>query len=355
MGRPLAHLALRARGSVAVLLGTMLTAALPAAALPATTQLADQPAPQNSHELQEVRVTAPKFTRRKLKRVAIRFVQLHGAVSPVIDQVGRWRVDVCPMVSGLNPASSVFVTRRVTEIAQSVGAPTRGVGETCAVDIEIVFTAQPQQLLDHIATAYPILLGSSRSAGDTTFRHAIQSWYVTGTRAVDGVNLPDASFGNANTAATGNPADGMRDMDMQITGPTAPPFSAGLQIDVPGGEGTAVTGLAGSHFTKGLTSEFVHVFVIVDSGKVAGDSLRSISDYIAMLALTRMGSLDGCNDLPSIIDLLSSGCGEREKPQTLTDADTAYLKALYSADLEMNLNIERGDMRDRMVKVIMGR
>jgi hypothetical protein len=88
---------------------------------------------------------------------------------------------------------------------------------------------------------------------------------------------------------------------------------------------------------------------------VAGDSLRSISDYIAMLALTRMGSLDACSELPSIIDLLSSGCDARDKPQALTDADTAYLKALYSSDLEMNLNIEQVDMRDRMVMSITGR
>jgi hypothetical protein len=39
----------------------------------------------------------------------------------------------------------------------------------------------------------------------------------------------------------------------------------------------------------------------------------------------------------------------------LTAADTAYLKALYSSDLETNLNIELADMRDRMVTAIAGR
>jgi hypothetical protein len=33
-------------------------------------------------------------------------------------------------------------------------------------------------------------------------------------------------------------------------------------------------------------------------------------------------------------------------------ADIAYLKALYGADLDMNLTVEQGDMRRRMLQVI---
>jgi hypothetical protein len=145
--------------------------------------------------------------------------------------------------------------------------------------------------------------------------------------------------------------------DNQVMPGIPPPFLGGLVVDAPhpNGRGIAPSGMPGSYLSKSLTSELLHVFVIVDSRKVAGDSLRSISDYIAMLALTWMGSLDDCGELPSIIDLLSSGCDERDRPQALTDADTAYLKALYSSDLEMNLNIEQVDMRDRMVMSITGR
>jgi hypothetical protein len=351
MAGQLSRRALRTSRWAAVLLGAMLSAALAAAAQPL-----DQSAPQDVHPLQQVQVTASKLDRHTLKLVAIQFVKLHGAVSPLIHQIGRWRADVCPKVTGLNPRADAFVSRRVQEVARSVGAPTRGVGKGCAVNVEIVFTPEPQQLLNHIAKSYPMLLGSSRSAGDTTFRHAIQSWYLTGTRVVNGVNPPDPSFGNANSMKGQSAgADIVRDADMLITGPSSLPFTSGLTVDVPGSSGTAATGLAGSYFTNGLASEFVHVFVVVDTSKVAGDSLQSVSDYIAMLALTRMSSLDGCNELPSIIDLLSSGCGSHAKPQALTGADTAYLKALYSADLDMNLNIELGDMRDRMVTAIAGR
>jgi hypothetical protein len=359
MGRPLAHLALRTCGWAAVLLGAMLAAALAAAPLAAAAQSADQSAPHDSRSLQEVHVTASKLDRRTLKRVAIQFVKLHGAASPVIDQIGRWQADVCPRVTGLNPAAATFVSRRVEAVARSVGAPTRGVGKRCAVNVEIVFTPEPQQLLNHIAKTYPVLLGSSRSAGDTTFRHAIQSWYLTGTREMEGWNPPaDAPMllgavegcTGCNGEAAGWGIQG--EIDLALSQSLNPD---GAHVDPAHGRGFAPSGMPGSYLTKSLTSELLHVLVIVDTRKVAGDSLRSIADYIAMLALTRMGSLDGCSELPSIIDLLSSGCDERDKPQALTDADTAYLKALYSSDLEMNLNIEQGDMRDRMVAAITGR
>jgi hypothetical protein len=130
--------------------------------------------------------------------------------------------------------------------------------------------------------------------------------------------------------------------------------SDGARVDPAYGGGYAGFGSAASYFTHGFTSELLQVFILVDTNKVAGDSLSSISDYIAMLALTRMSSLDDCSKLPSIIDLLSSGCGKREKPMALTETDTAYLKALYSANLEKTLNLEQGDIRDKMVTAITG-
>jgi hypothetical protein len=287
-----------------------------------------------------VRVTASKLNRRTPKRVAIQFVKLRGAVSTATDQIGRWRMDVCPQVTGLTPVAGAFVSRRVKAVARSAGAPTGQVGKRCEVNVEIVFTPEPQPLLKHIAKAYPMLLGSSQSAGDTTFRHAIQSWHLTGAKAEVGLKVSpfmEYWLGAGQDAVNG------------------PPLPDGAGVDPAYVKAFAAGDSGGSHLSTALSSELVHVLVIVDARKVAGDSLRSIADYIAMLALTRMGSLDACSEPPSIIDLLSSSCDARDKPRALTDADTAYLKALYSSDLEMNVNIELSDMRDRMVKVIMGR
>ncbi len=314
--------------------------------LPAVLAAAAQtgaPLPPDSHSLQQVEVVSSKLSRRALNRIVTHFVASHAEPTGTMNQVGRWREVICPKTSGLKPLYAEFVSRRIMAVAHSIGAPTARSVRGCAVNVEIVFTPEPQELLNHIARSYPLLLGSSRSAGDTRIRRAVQSWYLTGTRSMEGWNPPVTGLSSAPSG------------DMQIQAAISAPFLTGLQIDPPYGHGFAPGGISGSHLGAGLTSELLHVFVIVDSREVAGLSLRSVSDYLAMVALTRIGSLDACSELPSITDLLSSGCGTRAKPPALTAADTAYLKALYSSDLEVNLNIEQSDMRDRMVSAIAGR
>jgi hypothetical protein len=306
---------------------------------------AEKPSPSRSQPLDEVTITARKYERRALENVIIpKFVQSHGSPSPGINQLGRWRDGVCPRVSGLQPAYNQFVVRRLAAVAQSVGAPAKPVGQPCRVNIEIVFTPQPQALLDRIAKVFPTLLGSSRTHGDTTFTRPVQSWYLTGTRALNGYNPPVVGL-DASPPPT---ADNHADASVSL------PLSYGVQVDPPYGNGTTATGLAGSRLGKGLASEFLHVFAIVDSRQVEQSSLMAVSDYLALVSLTRMSSLDTCSELPSIIDLLSSGCGTRARPTGITAADTAFLKSLYSSDLAHNINIERGDLHDRMVTTLLG-
>jgi hypothetical protein len=300
---------------------------------------AAQPAPQDSSQMSEVQVIASKLDQQKLSHVAMKFVESHAAVNPAIHQMSRWKAGICPSVTGLTPQADAFVLSRVEDVARSIGAGRRGADPKCEINVEIVFTSEPQKLLDHIAKDFPVLLGSSRSAGDTAFSRAIQAWYLTGTTSTAGFQPPT------------DPGDAT--LLQALSDPESK--SSVSSVDPDYGSGRQPSGLTGSYFTKGLTSELRHVFVVVDRGKVATLSVRAIADYVAMLSLTHMGSLDTCSDLPSIIDLFSSGCVERGKPASLTDADTAYLKALYSSNRETNLNLEQGEMRDRMIKTILGK
>jgi len=45
------------------------------------------------------------------------------------------------------------------------------------------------------------------------------------------------------------------------------------------------------------------------------------------LALTQLSSLDTCQQLPSIVNMLATGCDK--KASALTDNDLAYLRGLY--------------------------
>jgi hypothetical protein len=297
----------------------------------------------NGQPLEEVTVVG-KTDLPTLKHEIHQFVQSHGKPSTLIGQIGRWREKVCPAVTGLQGAAAEVVSHQIENVARSVGAPTVTSGKQCSVNIEVVFTGQPQALLDHIATTkYHPLLGYYRETElkqVTTFSHPVQAWYMTGTRSLDaGLPIAGLDFGHSG-AETG--ADDITSI-----------LSTGLKIDSAAHDGSLGFGASGnpeSYFTKGLRSEFMHVLIIVDSKAVAKYSLRTISDYIALFALTRIGSQDTCSGLSSILTLFDAGCGQ--PPAELTSADTAYLKALYGADLDMKLALEQGDIREQMLQTI---
>ncbi len=76
--------------------------------------------------------------------------------------------------------------------------------------------------------------------------------------------------------------------------------------------------------------QFLNVFVIVDLRKTGNKPLGVITDYVAMLALSQPRSLGQCNALPSVTDLFAD-CPGRPAPDGVTQADAAYLTALYTA------------------------
>ena len=274
--------------------------------------------------LQEVTVTAHRqIDDRTLDRVIIpRFVASHGAPNPKSNQVGRWTpyLPVCPSTLGLKPAFADYVSRRVLAVAAMVGAPAARYGR-CKFTVEIVFTPGPQEQVSYLAKTYRALLGYDQGSlkQRLTFTRAIQAWYTTATHTEGGPRCLGGWSVDSDAPLCNEQAQG-----------------------------------SASRLSNGMLSGIVNVLIIADSKQVDGHSLASIADYIAMLVLTRT-SVDGCSELASIIDLLSPDCAGRAPPDSITPADIAYLKALYSADLEKNLNLEEGDMHYRMSRKVLGR
>jgi hypothetical protein len=327
-------------------------------ALPQLATAASTTAPSNQFDaangqpLPEVTVIG-KMDKHTLNRVINQFIDSHAEPSPVISQIGRWREELCPKVTGLQDPYRDFVSNGIIKLAKSVGAPTRLNPAKCNANIDVVFTPDPQALLDGITQKYRSLLGYYPIADikqATSFTHPIQAWYVTGSRTLNGF-LPlkmGAGHGPPSVGCCGE------------AGPPQPPsaiqpFVVGMQIDSvetagTSGEGMGPTGTAGSRLSHGLRSEFVHVLIIVDAKTVAKYPLQTISDYVALLALTHIASLDNCSQLPSILNVFGKDCAA--PPVAFTASDAAYLKSLYGADLDTNLNIEKGDLRQRMLDVI---
>jgi hypothetical protein len=246
------------------------------------------------------------------EKIIPQFIRSHGA-NTRIGQLARWKSGICPKTDGVEPAYASFVSGRVQDIAKRVNAPLPAVCKAADTNVHILFTDEPQKLIDAIAAQNSTVLGfhfASQLKRISTVRHPIQAWYVTATQGRTG--LPEID----------NPFEG---------GPAGEP---------------------GSHFGRQLSSVFLHVLVVIDLNRMEDDTFDQISDYIGLLVLSQPASLDDCSELPSILDLFAAGCRTRPRPAELTAADAAYLTALYGIDLRTFDTVERGAISNRMMRAI---
>jgi hypothetical protein len=262
--------------------------------------------------LPEVTVTAPRppDPQQLAGESVPNFIKSHGKPATLSGQLGRWVTEICPRTEGLAPAFNAFVAARIEAIAASVGAPHQWAAE-CRPNVGIYFTADPQALLDEVVKHAPQLLGfhyPHQVKRLATVNRPVQAWYVTAMRGSTGPDVIDDIWGSL------------------------PP------------------GRLGSRLMLGRSSLIVFVLIVADSRKLAGYSVGSISDYIALLTLSRPASLDGCGQLPSIIDLMSPLCGVNSTATAMTAGDMAYLRALYSLNMEEPLSLQRADLQDKMVR-----
>ena len=263
------------------------------------------------------------------------FVRSHAAPSR-IGHMTRWRQPVCPTTLGLDPAMNQFVTDRIKAVAAEVGAPQGN----CKSDVVIVFTAKPQALMDSVRKKAPALLGfhyPAQAKRLATVTRPIQAWYVTATSS------------SASRAGLGGLAAG------QLSGALGAGAQDGPGVGIDDSDAPVAGGCAGSHFSDCLSNQIVAVVVVADRNEVADHTIGSIADYIAMMVLTKVDQGQDCSELDSISNLMAGKCDAAAvRPQALTLADLAYLKALYSINMTEVMWVQRDSVADIMAKVMAG-
>jgi hypothetical protein len=274
------------------------------------------------------------------RRVLHDFTKTFAAPTPVTGKIARWEHPICPVVAGQNPHFTNFITQRVKYIALAAGAPVN-TEASCTPNIEIVFTTTPQDLLDTVSRDDQHYLGYFSSVAQkkalATVIRPIQAWYATESTDIKGRRRLDTgrsivggttveNFNSLSTSSSGDIGSN--------TGGTAltdmPPFFAST----------------GNHLNDGIHTGFVHVLIVIDSTKLAGQGIVPLADYISMLALTQLNSLDACQDLPSIVNRMAPDCGRAV--DGLTKYDLAYLGALYHMTTGRNMVLQQGEIGDLM-------
>jgi hypothetical protein len=262
------------------------------------------------------------------------FAKAFTTPTKLTGKIARWVTAICPVAKGQKPAFTRFVTQRVQAIAAAAGAPV-STDPSCAPNIEIIFTTTPQDLLDRIRKDEPDYLGYATSNEQreklATVTRPVQAWYTTETIDLNGAHKMDIG----------------RRFD---SGTTMSNFSAigGANRDPIYLPDATYAHVTGNHINDGARSGFNHVIIVTDSNKLAGQQLIPLSDYIAMLALTQLNSLDTCQQLPSIVNLMATGCDQKMEGMTATDL--AYLQGLYKMDADKSMLFQQNEISDSMQK-----
>lgn len=287
--------------------------------LSASAQTAPQAAP-----VENVIVTAPRLRPEKALND---FIIAHAAPSPLLGKIARWKMGICPVTIGLPAKFNQYITQRIIRVAMMAGAPL-DTEEPCRPDVIVLATPQPQELLDFIREKRPALLGfhyKSHAVQIATMHLPIQAWYSTATEDFYG-------FINADVPA------------MDIT--RALQGAAGI----PGAVHTSGNRAIGN----GLKTELTTAIIVVDTRKIAGHEIGALADYIAMLALSQAASYEKCQDVPTITNLMASGCADGMQPEGITDIDATYLRGLYKMDAGRSLLGERSSIAYEMKKDLGG-
>jgi hypothetical protein len=301
-----------------------------------------QPPPQQAKPAfalppESVIVTATKPSETAIKN----FIETRTTPTRVVGNMARWTRQICPLTIGLGDKYAKFVTQRIRDIASAVGAPVNA-DPACRPNIEVVFTTTPQGYLDVVRKSGPVFLGyynnSSQADALAKVTHPIQAWYTTESLDYDGVAQVDRGECRGGTT--------INTLPIQVGGDVSNPQGV-IQLNLPC---AVVMHSSGSRLNNGYDSGFYNALIVAEPAKLSDYEVGSLADYITMMALAQSASLDTCQELPSISNLLAKGCTSASSK--ITDADLAYLHALYKVPRGYSLTQQRDGMRDGMKKTL---
>jgi hypothetical protein len=203
------------------------------------------------------------------------------------------------MVSGFPHGLGQALFDHFTEVIDSLGRP-RG-RQGCKPNFFIITIFHPEARLREWWHAHPAAF-SYRVEGTEKFLSTtdpVRVWYCNSGVNMDGTGALDSSM-------------------------VLDQVFSGLPTFVSHGNGRSIR----SEFQ--VMPQLKSVIVIIDSDKIDGFDTKQLSEYVAMVGLSKVNMDASYGDTPTILSLFSAPVSER--PQTLSDWDRSFLRALYQTD-----------------------
>lgn len=291
----------------------------PQGAQPATPVRAAPPQAEPADTLEGVTVTG----RRRLddeehREAATAFVrELEGPTAR--QRLGRWERSLCPGVTGLEPAKSVYLLDRIAQEAGKVGLAVAEPG--CKPDVLIAVTSEPDAYAEAFRRKQPRFFAERQTMADVG----------TDARGNETVTFASAELGGG--------------------GQRLPDF---LESDRPVrwwhvSQRTENFIPNASRLYSPWREQFSTALVIVDAEQLQGVSWEQLAAYLAIVVLAQPAADAEPRRLESIMALFSDRSAGRPPAPTLTAWDRAYLEGLYAAPEHVrNLPAQRAEIQRRL-------
>lgn len=227
--------------------------------------------------------------------------RVHAFVSEVTrrgygkESLVRWREPICPLVAGLTREQGEYILYGVTQAAAAAGAPLGS--KDCQANLHIVVASEPEQLLERWRKRTRGLFGDAPPA---TVRHFLEGsprpvrvWYNTELVCGDGGGTPQLQRGGGELAVH---------------------------------ESSAGCFIKDTRLQSNYIDTFSSVIVIVDADLIKNIKLGQLTDYVALVGLTKIDVDANLGTAPTILRLFANSA---DAPPNMSPWDRAFLNALY--------------------------
>lgn len=293
----------------------------------------------------------------KEEQAVTRFVEASVTPTRMTGKTARWETPICPAMQGIKPEDAMAMLARFKKNAAEAGVRVNG-RKDCDANIEIIFTEYPQAVMDQVKESQPDLLGYFDSSEErdklATVKRPIQAWYRTATQDLRGHTFVDG----ARTTDPGQGVTAVVPCDMTSGNKQLSTYNG---MAVFKGVGTCTRQITyaikantpGFALQDGLRSQFDHIAIIVDTEKVAKMKADAVTDYISMVALAQLASVETCQGLASITNMLVAGCAQGA--DALTANDLGYLRGVYQSNSTLSAQAQKNEIGRRMLGAVAGK
>lgn len=210
------------------------------------------------------------------------------------DQLGRWNMEVCPAIVGIDSAEARYMRQRIVDLSESVGLRRPDPG--CPTSLSVIITSDAAGFVRDLVKLYPITLKTDGLAPLKEFEQT--------TRPVRWITVTDEC-------------------------------SFGCKI--------------GSRITKESAPGFVDMIIVVDANRIAGFTIGELSDYVSVVALSNPPDDGGSSQ--SILSMFDRPRDPGE-PFQISSFDRSFLTGLYNSSEDQGAKVQQQGILSHMKKTV---